>query len=38
MRGIKYGMPQLLELKDIEENIQFCEKIGLNFIELNAID
>ena len=36
MRGIKYGMPQLLELKDIEENIQFCEKIGLNFIELNA--
>lgn len=36
MGQIKYGMPQLLELKDIEENVHLCEKLGLDFVELNA--
>ena len=35
MTKIKYGMPQLLDIQEIERNIQLCEKLGLNFIELN---
>lgn len=36
MTKIKYGMPQLLDIQEIESNIQLCEKLGLNFIELNT--
>lgn len=36
MTKIKYGMPQLLDIQEIERNIQLCEKLGLNFIELNT--
>lgn len=32
---MKLGMATLVELDSLEENIELCEKIGLNFIELN---
>lgn len=30
-----FGMPTLLELDSLEKNIEFCKKLGLDFIELN---
>ena len=35
MERVKYGMPQLLELDSIEENVQLCSDLGLDFVELN---
>lgn len=36
MKRISYGMPQLIDLNQIEENIQLCSELGLDFIELNC--
>ena len=36
MERISYGMPQLIELNQIEENVQLCSQLGLDFIELNC--
>lgn len=36
MKGLRYGMPQLIELNQIEENVQLCSTLGLDFIELNC--
>lgn len=33
--GIIWGMPTLIELNGIEDNISLCKKLGLDFIELN---
>jgi sugar phosphate isomerase/epimerase len=33
--SFKLGMPTLIEFKSIEENINLCSSIGLDFIELN---
>lgn len=30
-----YGMPTLIELDTIDENLALCQKLGLDFIELN---
>lgn len=30
-----FGMPTLIENKDLEENISLCKELGLQFIELN---
>lgn len=35
MKKIKYGMPTLIELDTLEDNINLCLELGLNFIELN---
>ena len=35
-KWISYGMPQLIELNQIEENVQLCSQLGLDFIELNC--
>ncbi len=35
MEDLKYGMPQLLELQGIEENVKLCSDLGLDFVELN---
>ncbi len=35
MSNLKYGMPQLLELQEIEENVKLCSDLGLDFVELN---
>ena len=32
---MKLGMSTLVEFDSLEENIELCERIGLNFIELN---
>ncbi len=32
---IKIGMPQLYEYDTIEDNLKLCQKLGLDFIELN---
>lgn len=32
---MKIGMPALIEFNTIEENIELCKKLNLNFIELN---
>ncbi|NOU96201.1 TIM barrel protein [Paenibacillus sp. LMG 31456] len=32
---MKFGMPTLVELKSINENVQLCNTLGLDFIELN---
>lgn len=29
------GMPTLIELEDLEENVKLCKELGLKFIELN---
>ena len=29
------GMPTLIELKNLEENMQLCRRLGLQFVELN---
>ena len=36
MKRLIYGMPQLIELGGIEENIQCCSELGLEFVELNC--
>ncbi len=36
MQRVIYGMPQLIELDRIEENVQLCSQLGLDFIELNC--
>lgn len=36
MQRVSYGMPQLIELNQIEENVQLCATLGLDFIELNC--
>ena len=36
MKHISYGMPQLIELDQIEESVQLCSELGLDFIELNC--
>jgi sugar phosphate isomerase/epimerase len=30
-----YGMPTLIELQGLEENMRFCKSLGLDFVELN---
>lgn len=30
-----FGMPTLIELNSLEETMQLCNKLGLNFVELN---
>ncbi len=32
---MQFGMPTLIENKNLEENIDLCSSLGLNFIELN---
>ena len=34
-KNVLIGMPTLIELKSIEENIDLCERLGLSLIELN---
>lgn len=33
--SFKLGMPTLIEFNSIEENINLCSSLGLDFIELN---
>lgn len=35
MRKINWGMPTLIELSEIEENINLCRSLNLDFLELN---
>lgn len=35
MMKCKYGMPTLLEFESLKENIQLCNILGLDFIEIN---
>lgn len=30
-----FGMPTLIENKNLEENISLCRELGLQFVELN---
>ena len=32
---MQYGMPTLVENSTLSENVSLCEKLGLNFVELN---
>ena len=32
---MQYGMPTLLECESLEDNIALCQRLGLNFVELN---
>ena len=32
---MQFGMPTLVEYRNIEENIALCRRLGLRFIELN---
>lgn len=32
---MQYGMPTLIELNGLEENMKFCKSLGLDFVELN---
>lgn len=32
---MKYGMPTLIELSGLEENMRLCRSLGLDFVELN---
>lgn len=32
---MQYGMPTLIELNGLEENMKFCKSMGLDFIEVN---
>lgn len=34
-KATQFGMPTLIENKTLEENIALCERLGLQFIELN---
>lgn len=35
MKKNVWGMPTLIELNGIEENLSLCTSLGLDFIELN---
>ncbi|EYE87168.1 hypothetical protein Q428_14860 [Fervidicella metallireducens AeB] len=35
MKKIIFGMPTLIELDTLEDNVKLCKRLGLNFIELN---
>jgi hypothetical protein len=35
MNMIQFGMPTLIENQTLEENVNLCSNLGLNFIELN---
>lgn len=35
MKKAKCGMPTLIELDTLKDNINLCLELGLNFIELN---
>lgn len=35
MRHLHFGMPTLIELNSLKENVELCKKLKLNFIELN---
>ena len=35
MKKLQLGMPTLIENHSLEENIALCQRLGLNFIELN---
>ncbi len=35
MKKLQFGMPTLIENHSLEENIALCQRLGLNFIELN---
>lgn len=35
VRNIEFGMPTLIEMTGIEENVELCKGLGLKFIELN---
>jgi sugar phosphate isomerase/epimerase len=35
MKKITFGMPSLIELDTLEDNVKLCKRIGLSFIELN---
>lgn len=32
---LRFGMPALIELDRLEETIELCKKLNINFIELN---
>ncbi|KQX68022.1 hypothetical protein [Paenibacillus sp. Root444D2] len=32
---MKLGMPTLIEFKTLEQNVDLCKELGLDFIELN---
>lgn len=33
---IKFGMPTLMEIRDVEETVLLCAELGLSFVELNT--
>lgn len=33
---MKFGMPTLMEIRDVEETVSLCAKLGLSFVELNT--
>ena len=35
MNGVEYGMPTLIELSSIDECVEICKELGLQFIEIN---
>lgn len=35
MNNIKFGMPTLIELATLDDNVNLCKELGLDFIELN---
>ena len=35
MNGICFGMPTLIENRDLAENVALCRELGLRFVELN---
>ncbi len=32
---MKFGMPSLIEIDSLEQNVALCRKLGLSFIEIN---
>lgn len=36
MLDLGYGMPQLIDVDELEENFQLCCELGLDFVELNC--
>lgn len=35
MNTLKYGLPTLIELETLEENVTLCKALGLDFVEIN---
>jgi len=35
MKKLEFGMPTLIELATLEENVDLCKELGLSFVELN---